>query len=53
MGAQFALMRTAANELVGQIHDRMPLILAHEDYERWLSEEPEARDLMQSFPPER
>jgi putative SOS response-associated peptidase YedK len=25
----------AANELVGQIRDRMPLILAREDYGRW------------------
>jgi putative SOS response-associated peptidase YedK len=28
----FAVITTAANELVGQIHDRMPLILAREDF---------------------
>ena len=30
------------NELVAEIHDRMPLILAPGDYVRWLSDEPEA-----------
>src|SRR3954454_24269284 len=29
----FAVITTAANELVGQIHDRMPLILAPEEFE--------------------
>jgi putative SOS response-associated peptidase YedK len=46
------VITTAANELVGQIHDRMPLILAPEDYERWLSDEPNARELMESLPAE-
>ena len=45
----FAVITTAANELVGQIHDRMPLILAREDYGRWLSDEPDAHELMKSF----
>jgi putative SOS response-associated peptidase YedK len=27
---------TDANELVAEIHDRMPVILAPEDYDRWL-----------------
>ncbi len=30
----FALITTAANELVAQIHDRMPLIIAPKDYVR-------------------
>jgi len=30
-----------ANELVSEIHDRMPLILAPADYARWLSDEPD------------
>ena len=34
----------------GQIHDRMPLIVAPADYERWLSGESYPHDLMQSFP---
>ncbi len=28
----------------------MPLILARGDYGRWLSDEPDPRDLMQAFP---
>ena len=36
----FAIITTDANELVAEIHDRMPLILAPTDYTRWLSDEP-------------
>ena len=32
------------------VHDRMPLILVPGDYARWLSEEPDPRDLMCPFP---
>jgi putative SOS response-associated peptidase YedK len=35
---------------VAEIHDRMPLILPPDDYRRWLSDEPDPRDLMQAFP---
>ena len=38
------------NELVAEIHDRMPLILALGEYERWLSDEPDPRDLLRPFP---
>jgi putative SOS response-associated peptidase YedK len=38
--------------LVAEIHDRMPLILAPKDYTRWLSDEPDPRDLMRPFPSE-
>ena len=48
----FAIITTDANELVAQIHNRMPLILAPRDYTRWLSEEPDPRDLMQPCPAE-
>jgi putative SOS response-associated peptidase YedK len=48
----FAIITTDANELVADIHDRMPLILAPQDYVRWLGEEAEPRDLMQPFPAE-
>ena len=34
----FAIITTDANELVAEIHDRMPLILAPADYVRWLSD---------------
>ena len=32
----FAIITTDANELVADIHDRMPVILAPIDYARWL-----------------
>ena len=48
----FAIITTDANELVAEIHDRMPLILAAGDYARWLDEEPDPRDLMRPFPAE-
>lgn len=37
-----AVITTEANELVGPINDRMPVIVAEEDYEAWL--DPEFRD---------
>ena len=48
----FAIITTDANELVAEIHDRMPLILAPTDYIRWLSDEPDPGDLMKPFPGE-
>jgi putative SOS response-associated peptidase YedK len=43
----FCILTTAANELVGQIHDRMPVIIPPESYERWLANiEPDPRDLL-------
>jgi putative SOS response-associated peptidase YedK len=46
----FAIITTSANEMVADIHDRMPAILAPTDYARWLGEEPDPRDLMRPFP---
>jgi putative SOS response-associated peptidase YedK len=46
----FVVITTDANELVADIHDRMPAILAPSDYTRWLSDEPDPRDLMRQFP---
>jgi len=48
----FAIITTDANELVADIHDRMPVILSRYDYARWLSEETDPRDLMRPFPAE-
>ena len=48
----FAIITTDANELVADIHDRMPVILSRSDYMRWLSEEPDPRDLMRPYPAE-
>lgn len=35
----FAVITTAANELMARIHDRMPVILQPRDYDRWLQRE--------------
>jgi putative SOS response-associated peptidase YedK len=45
----FAIITTDANELVADIHDRMPVIIAPGDYVRWLGDEPDPRDLMRPF----
>jgi putative SOS response-associated peptidase YedK len=45
----FAIIIPDANELVADIHDRMPVILAPGDYARWLGDEPDPRDLMLLF----
>jgi putative SOS response-associated peptidase YedK len=37
----FAVITTEANEMVAQIHNRMPLILAPSGYARWLSDQPD------------
>lgn len=46
----FAVLTCPANALMAEIHDRMPVILAPEDYERWLSDEPDPRDLLRPYP---
>lgn len=45
----FAIITTDAYELVADVHDRMPLILAPTDYVRWLSDETDPRELMRPF----
>src|SRR5215468_324911 len=46
----FAVITTDANEMVEDIHDRMPLILHRFDYVRWLGDEPDPHDLVRPFP---
>ena len=48
----FAVITVPANDLVAQIHDRMPAILKPDGYDRWLGMEPDPRDLLISFPAE-
>jgi putative SOS response-associated peptidase YedK len=48
----FAVITTDTNELVAQTHDGLPLILAPGEYARWLSDEPDPRDLLRPFPAE-
>jgi putative SOS response-associated peptidase YedK len=49
----FAVITTDANELVANIHDRMPVILSPDAYARWLGDEPDPGDVMRPFPAER
>jgi putative SOS response-associated peptidase YedK len=43
----FCVITTPANELLAGLHDRMPVILPAEAYDRWLAPvEPDLRDLM-------
>jgi putative SOS response-associated peptidase YedK len=48
----FTIITTSANELVSQIHDRMPVILHPADENRWLSpgQDPVLKDLLKPFP---
>ena len=47
----FAIITTDANEILQPIHDRMPVILAPADYDRWLSTiEPDPHDLLKPYP---
>jgi putative SOS response-associated peptidase YedK len=45
----FTIITTDANELVGQLHDRMPVVIAPEDGERWLKG-PNPRELLSPYP---
>jgi len=48
----FVVITVPSNELVGQIHNRMPAILKPESYERWLGLEPDPHDLLMTYPSE-
>jgi putative SOS response-associated peptidase YedK len=48
----FCILTTRANALVRPIHHRMPVILHPSDYGRWLSDEPDPRDLLKPVPAE-
>ena len=48
----FAIITVPSNELVRQIHDRMPAIVMPESYDRWLGLEPDPQDLLIAYPSE-
>jgi putative SOS response-associated peptidase YedK len=48
----FTIITVPSNEMIARIHDRMPAILRPEDYERWLSSEPDPHDLLITYPSE-
>jgi putative SOS response-associated peptidase YedK len=48
----FCIITVPPNELVSQIHDRMPAVIPIEQHRRWLGTEQDPRDLLQPFPAE-
>jgi putative SOS response-associated peptidase YedK len=47
----FTIVTTEANELMRDIHDRMPVILPEEEEDRWLSAEADVRNLLTVLKP--
>lgn len=48
-----AIVTTTANQLLAQIHHRMPVIIAPEFYDQWLNKDPRTdhvRDLLRPYP---
>ncbi len=45
----FAMVTTPANQLIGTITDRMPAVLAAEDWSKWLGEEPATVDELKAI----
>ena len=46
----FSIVTTVANEVMDEIHSRMPVILAPADYERWLTATSPPIDLLKPYP---
>jgi putative SOS response-associated peptidase YedK len=53
----FTILTTAANKLVGEFHERMPVMVRPPDYAAWLGEEPadgrRLRTIMTPYPADR
>ena len=45
------ILTTEPNKLVGTIHNRMPIVIEHQDYERWLDPTESSKDLEEMFTP--
>ncbi len=43
------ILTTVANEVLAPVHDRMPVILHHDDYELWLNEDERKRELLKDL----
>lgn len=48
----FVVITVPSNDLVAQIHGRMPAILEPKGYDRWLGLEPDPHDLLITYPSE-
>ena len=44
------ILTTAANDVVAPIHNRMPVVIAPQDYERWLTAGDDVTDLLRPAP---
>lgn len=49
---RFTILTTNANAYLAPLHERMPVIIAPEDYGRWLAPGPAANDLLRPYPVE-
>jgi putative SOS response-associated peptidase YedK len=47
--ASYTIITTEASTSIAPLHDRMPVIVAHSDYARWLAAGNEAQDLLKPF----
>lgn len=45
----YTIVTTRANDLLAPIHDRMPVVIAERDHDRWLDAEDAATDLLEPF----
>jgi putative SOS response-associated peptidase YedK len=45
----YTIVTTRANDLLAPIHDRMPVVIAGRDYDRWLDADDPATDLLEPF----
>jgi putative SOS response-associated peptidase YedK len=46
----FTILTTQPNDLIAPIHDRMPVILAPDSYDRWLRGEADPGELIRPYP---
>ncbi|MBP7065373.1 MAG: SOS response-associated peptidase [Ferrovibrio sp.] len=49
---RFTILTIQANAYLAPLHERMPVILAPEQYARWLQEDDTAQDLLRPYPAE-
>lgn len=45
----YTIITTRPNELVGRVHDRMPVIIGRADWAKWLGEEPATEDQLKAL----
>jgi putative SOS response-associated peptidase YedK len=48
--ASYTIMTTEPNELMAEIHNRMPVILGEDDHDRWLDLDADPADVLKPCP---